>query len=141
MEIAAKTNHEIYKRFKAFSDKDWKCLVGDYKEKYGENTAVDDLTVFNCLKAVYQKGRKLRGKKFEEFMDMKFELPETTSVYLSKKIEDSPRKKRLRNKLEETQKQNRNLKRKLCEDAVEIEKTDKELFEVSEDYRQTIYLP
>ena len=65
MEIAAATNHEIYKRFKAFSegkDKDWKCLVGDYKEKYEENTDVDDLTVFNPLKAVYQKRRKLRGK-------------------------------------------------------------------------------
>ena len=141
MEIAAATNHEIYKRFKAFSeekDKDWKCLVGDYKEKYGENTDVDDLTIFNRLKAVYQKGRKLRGKKFEEFMDMKFKPPETTSVYLSKKLEDSPRKKQLRNKLEETQKQNRNLKRKLCEDAVEMEKMVKELFEVSKHHRQTL---
>ena len=69
---------------------------------------------------------------------MKFKPPETTSVYLSKKLEDSPRKKQLRNKLEETQKQNRNLKRKLCEDAVEMEKMDKELFEVSEDYRQAL---
>ena len=55
-------------------------------------------------------------------MDMKFKPPDTTSVYLSKKLEDSPKKKQLSNKLEETQKQNRNLKRKLCEDAVEMEK-------------------
>ena len=88
MEIAAARNHEIYKCFNSFSegkDKDWKCFIGDCKEKYGENTDVDDLMVFNRLKAVYQKGRKLRGKKVEEFMDMNFEPPETTSVYLSKK--------------------------------------------------------
>ena len=104
MGIAAATNHAVYKCFKAFSgakDKDWKCLVGDYKKKYGENIDVDDLTAFNRLKAVYQKGKKLRGKKFEEFMDMKFKPPET-SVYLSKKLDDLPRKKQLRNKLEET---------------------------------------
>ena len=134
------SKQNVFDLFVKYKDSGWQQVASKYREQYGcdLDTSISDLAVYDRIKTVHAKAVKLRGKKREKYLEEAFNNPKTSADYLSEKLKDSPRKKQLRNKLSRTEKQNKDLKRKLDDSFEKITELDEEFENLTSDYERTL---
>ena len=136
------TNGDIVDFFKENKDKESKVVIELFKQKFGLHkndlsSGPHDMSVSKNLKTIYSKAvYNLRGKKKDEFLKQEYIRVRNKAMFLSDKLQESPRKEALRETLELSEKRNRELKRKL--DSSIEEKLDQELDQITNDYKHDI---
>lgn len=116
----------------------WQAVVDEYKNMPGCSGKVGDSTIYSRIKQINNRASKLRGKALEEFLNKTFDHPQERTEYLSSVKGDSPRKKELRGRLGESEKQNRQLKRKYSDSISKLEQLDSEVDQLSSEYEATL---
>ena len=100
---------------------------------------VKDLHVHTKMKAVLKKSETLRGEAKEKYLSKTFTGPVSTPDYVSNVEEDSPRRKKLRKELYESENKKKTLKRKLDDSIEKINEMDLEFEILTDDYEKTIF--
>ena len=132
------SNGHMLELFKKYKDSNYKEAVEQYLQHFAVDKNVQELTVYNRLKANYKRASSLRGAKLKEYLKKDFEHPRYLAEYISVKDKESPRKTKLRKDLETVQKQNTKLKRKVKESIDELRRADSEHEKLTEDYKHLI---
>ena len=117
----------------------WTVAVEKYKEEFGLHPGVKDLHVHTKMKAVLKKSKTLRGEAKEKYLSKTFTRPVSMPDYVSNVKDDSPRKKKLRKELYESEKEKKTLKRKLDDSVEKINEMDLEFETLTDDYEKTIF--
>ena len=81
------------------------CLREKYLEDFAVDKTVQELTVHSRFKANYKQ-----AKKREQYLEKEFSHTKSGADFISRKDEDSPRKQKLRKKLDRVSKQNMQFK-------------------------------
>ena len=98
-----------------------------------------DLNLYKKMKRLYDDSLKLRGSKLENLRQKEFLSVADRATFLSRKSNDSPRKVQMRQKLEQSEAENRFLKRKLTEEIEYSSQLDTELDRLQDEYEQNLH--
>ena len=100
----------------------------------------DPTTIYDCLNKLYKRvTHNLRGESRAEFLKKKFTKPQSKAAFLSEVLNDSPPQKvKLRKQLQQKNKSNLELKRKLGDSIVVIEELDNEIKLLTNEYETKI---
>ena len=136
----AVTNLEIFELFKKHKNSNKTSAIQEYRLNFmPENSEdVQDLAIYNKLKAVHDSTLLLRGKKREAYLNKDFNHPRSRAQYISDTKKDSPRKKELRKEVHTLKKENTNLKRKYGESIGQLERLDREHEQLADNYETTL---
>ena len=137
------TNGDIVDFFKEHKHKEWKVIIELFKQKFGlhendSSSGPHDMSIYKNQNLFIQKLFTIFMAKKDEFLKQEYIRVRNKATFLSDKFQESPRKKALREKLELSEKRNRDLKRKLNSSVEELEKLDQELDQITDDYKHDI---
>ena len=133
------TNGDMFKLYEQYKDTNYKIDVEKYLKDFALDKTVQELTVYNRLEANYKQACSLRAKeKREQYLEKDFSHPKSSADFISSKAEVSPRKQKLRKKLDTVSKQNTQLKRKLGDSYEELEKATEENDNLFENYQRIV---
>ena len=100
---------ELFKKNRRLS---WQSMMEIYQEEFPDAGFSVTLNLYRKIKRLYDKSQKLRGTELNNLREGAFTLLVDRATYISTKLEESPRKKVMRQELETVNTENRVLKRK-----------------------------
>ena len=128
---------ELFKKNRRLS---WQSMMEIDQEEFPDAGFSVTLNLYRKIKRLYDKSQKMRGTEENNLREGAFTLLVDRATYISTKLEESARKKVMRQELEtvNTESENRVLKRKLTEEIEYSSQLGSELDSLKEEYEQNL---